>query len=233
MEIGTIKSLWRYPVKSLVGETLDNLEINARGVVGDRGYAILNREGKIGSGKNTRRYVRTDGLLSLGATKTEAGISISFPDGTTLSDKDERIDVKLSTVIGQEVSLSRENETSYFDDSAVLILTSRTLSALAKELPNSEIDERRFRANIVVDTAHSDDELVGRVLKIGAVALNVTHRCERCRMITLEQIGISNRPEILKTVAKKYGLLFGCYASVLSTGAISVGNKVELLSTQP
>ncbi len=58
-----VRALFRYPVKSLAGETVSELSFNARGAVGDRRFALYDRDGKIGSGKSTRRFNRIEGLL--------------------------------------------------------------------------------------------------------------------------------------------------------------------------
>jgi MOSC domain-containing protein YiiM len=50
-------------------------------------------------------------------------------------------------------------------------------------------------------------------------------------MITIDQPGLENRPEILKSVSKNFGLDFGVYARVLSRGSVSIGDKVKLVST--
>ena len=59
----TIAALWRYPVKSMLGERRDELQIEARGAAGDRLYAVRDNQGKLGSGKNSRRHVRIEGLF--------------------------------------------------------------------------------------------------------------------------------------------------------------------------
>ena len=68
MLIGRVSALWRYPVKSMLGETTTYLDIDRRGVVADRQFAIRNANGKFGSGKSTRRFRRIDGLLGFTAT---------------------------------------------------------------------------------------------------------------------------------------------------------------------
>jgi uncharacterized protein YcbX len=230
---GLISSLWCYPVKSLLGEKLDSLDINNRGVVNDRIYAISNKLGKFGSGKNTRRFKRIDGLFSLSSSSHEDGVSITFPDGVVLSNKSQEIDLKLTQFLGQEVNLTREREIPHFDDGSIHILTSNCLAKLQKLLPHVAIDERRFRANIVISTSSniSDDDLVGKTITIGEVKLEVTHKTERCRMITLEQSDLDASPEIVKWVSKNYGLHFGVYASVIKTGTISLGDSITVIST--
>jgi uncharacterized protein len=58
---GTVSELWRYPTKSLVGERLQQVRLDERGIVGDRLFAVTDRNGKIGSGKATKRFRRFRG----------------------------------------------------------------------------------------------------------------------------------------------------------------------------
>ena len=231
MKIGKVESLWRYPVKSLIGEKLDVLNIDARGVSGDREYALSNSEGKFGSGKDTRRFRRIDGLFSMSAKSYNNGVSIKFPDDKVLTNKDPSINPKLSQTLGQNVTLTKEGGISHFDDGAIHIITTSSLSLLRKLLPKSGIDTNRFRPNIVLNSQHLDQELIGKTIKIGETLLEITHKTERCRMITIAQPGIENRPEILKSVSKNFGLNFGVYARVISKGAISIRDSVVINST--
>ncbi|MBV1909535.1 MAG: MOSC domain-containing protein [Kangiellaceae bacterium] len=232
MNNGSIKSLWRYPVKSLLGEKASRLDLDSRGVVNDRLYAVSNEQGKFGSGKDTRRFRRIDGLFSLAGKTTDDGVSIEFPDGVMLTDKDRDIDAKLTEILGQPVILSREADISHFDDGPIHILTTRSLSKLQDALPQIDIDERRFRPNIVIDVSPdaSDEDLVDKVISIGEVKLKVTHKTERCRMITLEQSELNHSPKILKEVFRRFGLNFGIYASVINPGSITLGSSVKLSS---
>lgn len=230
MELGKVESLWRYPVKSLMGEELKCLDIDARGVSGDRQYAVSNSEGRLGSGKNTRRFIRIDGLFSMSAASSGNGVVIKFPDGIVLTNKDSSMNSKLSEILGQSVTLTKEAEISHFDDSAIHILTTSSLSLLKKLLPNSGINSRRFRPNIVIDSQYLDQELVGKTIRIGETVLEITHKTERCRMITIEQPGLESRPEILKSISQHFDLDFGVYAKVLNAGGLSVGEKVEFVS---
>jgi len=229
MEYGKVESLWRYPVKSLIGESLDSFDVDGRGVSGDRFYAISNSDGKFGSGKNSRRFRGIDGLFSMSAETTESGISITFSDGIVMSSSNPSINSMLSQTLGQSVTLTKESEISHFDDGAIHILTTASLCLLHEKLPRSGVEPRRFRPNIVIASQLHDQELLGKVINIGAVSLEVTHKTERCRMITIEQPGLERRSEILKTVSQGFGLDFGVYAKVLSVGAVSVGDKVEFV----
>lgn len=223
-----VKSLWRYPVKSLMGERLDHFVIDARGVVGDRAYALSNSAGKFGSGKNTRRFRRIDGLATLAAQSAGDGVLIKFPDGMELTDKSPSINRKLTHTLGQTVTLTREAKIPHFDDGAIHILTTSSLSLLHALLPGSAVNPIRFRPNIVIDSQYHDQQLVGKTIQIGEAMLEITHTTERCRMVAMAQPGLESRPEILKAIASQFGLNLGVYAKVLSAGAVSVGDKVDI-----
>ena len=88
---GEVKQLWRYPVKSLLGESRTELSIDRRGVVGDRWFAISNSRGKFGSSENTRRFCKIEGLFDFQAKYDDETLIITFPDGRTFKDKDPNL----------------------------------------------------------------------------------------------------------------------------------------------
>jgi len=225
--IGKVDSLWKYPVKSLVGEKIETVVLNDRGLDGDRIYAVSSTKGKLGSGKNTRRFTRIDGLFAMSARTTKSGVSIKFPNGNELADDDPALNDQLSQLLGQDVKLTKEDNISHFDQGAIHILTTKTLLSLQNLLPDSHISASRFRPNIVIDSSHEAAALIGKTLKIGEVRLKVIQETERCRMITLSQSDLDYSPEILKTISKSYSLNFGVYAQIISTGDISIGNEVQ------
>jgi uncharacterized protein YcbX len=56
--IGTVVSIWQYPVKSMLGEELDSSYVTERGLMGDRAYALIDKEtGKVASAKSPRKWV--------------------------------------------------------------------------------------------------------------------------------------------------------------------------------
>lgn len=228
MSITKISTLWRYPVKSLLGEKMIRVDIDSRGLCGDRAYALLTADGKLASGKDTRRFKRIDGMFSLSAKTSEQGLAITFPDGSIVMVDDPSLNRKLSETLGLDVTLTQEAAISHFDDGAVHLVTTTSLSSLQKLLPTAGIAAERFRPNMVIDSLLSDRELVGKILKIGGVRLAVSHKTERCRMITLAQPGMASRPDVLKVVAGDFDLDFGVYAHVLTTGPIAVGDEVEI-----
>ena len=234
MNAGAVARLWRYPVKSMLGEECRQLELERRGFRGDRSFAVRHADGKLGSGKNTRRFRDTDGLLGFRARYAEDCPEIMFPDGRTLRADDPRIHDELSVALGTAVSLAREAETAHFDDGAVHIVTTAALAWLRTRLVGSRIDERRFRPNIVVVTEGStqvEQSWVGKVLQVGDGAkLRVAATTERCRMTTLPQGDLPADAGVLRSIAQDADLQFGVYAEVLEPGRVGSGDAVRVLA---
>jgi uncharacterized protein YcbX len=226
---GTVSRLWRYPVKSLLGEQCVELAIEPRGAAGDRLYALRDAEGRLGSGKNTRRLRQIDGLFSLRARYRADGVpEIVFPDGRCLAGDAPEVDAVLSSLFGVEVRLAREETVPHFDSSPLHLVSTRALAWLRSRLPQSKLDERRFRPNLVIDTGEDEQSWLGRVLRVGEARLRVDSPTARCRMTTLPQSELPKDPAILRCVAQEAGLNFGVYAQVLRPGTVAVGAPVSL-----
>lgn len=230
---GRVARLWRYPVKSLLGEQRESLELNARGVAGDRLFAIRNAEGKLASGKDTRRFFKLDGLFALRAAYEGDVPLISFADGKTMRGDQPEIHAALSTTLGQPLTLGREASVSHLDAGPVHVLTTASLAWLRNAIPDARVDERRFRPNIVVETSGAtpmENAWLGKTLAVGKQAvLRVTDVTERCVMTTYAQADLPFDARVLKCIAQRAELCFGVYAQVVAPGAITRGDKVMVL----
>lgn len=229
-QVGVVATLWRYPVKSMLGEECRELELEARGFRGDRLFAVQDAEGKLGSGKNTRRFRRIDGLPGCSARHAGEWPEIAFPDGRRVRGDDPRVHDALSAALGTAVTLVREARIPHFDDGAVHLVTTAALEWLRARLPGSQIDGRRFRPNIVVSAAGAgqpEQSWVGRTLRIGdEVVLRVTSPTERCRMTTLAQGDLPEDVKVLRRLAEDAQAQFGVYAQVVKPGRIAAGDAV-------
>jgi uncharacterized protein YcbX len=227
-QIGAVVALWRYPVKSVRGEEQDVLVIDQRGVAGDRLYAVRTVDGKFGSGKSTRRFRKLDGLLELQAAYDCATPMITFPDGTMVSGDDPAIHERLSSWVGQPVTLAREEEISHFDDSPLHLVTTAGLRTLGLEAR----DTQRFRPNIVVDVpgyGFVEDGWIGREVAIGDVRLKITGGAERCVMIGMAQETLPDDPHLLRRVGDLHETCFGVYATVVAPGTVDRGAEAHLI----
>ena len=268
---GTVVSMWRYPVKSMLGEEINSSYVTERGLIGDRTYALIDQEtGKVASAKNPTKWGK---LFDFRATFIDAPqvvenippVRITFPDGTQIFSSDqEYIDHTLSKVLSREVRLmratsldkpsyeeywpdieglaQREKVTdeamppqTFFDIAVIHIFTTSTINRLRELYPEGRFEVRRFRPNIVVGSASSEEKdfienlWVGKKLKIGEdIVLKVTAPCTRCVMTTLPQGDLPKDLGILRTTAKYNHVNAGVYASVHEGGTIHRGEPVRL-----
>jgi uncharacterized protein len=228
--LGRVVSLWRYPVKSLLGERREWLDMNAHGVEGDRLFAIRNADGKLASGKNTRRFFKLDGLFAFHAAYDGNILLISFPDGRTMRGDQSDIHAALSNALGQPLTLVREASISHLDAGAVHLLTTASLAWLRNAIPGVLVDERRFRPNLLIDASGAtqvEGSWLGKTLSIGnEVVLRVNNSTERCAMVVYPQSDLPYDERVLKFIAQEADLHFGVYAEVLVPGRIGRGDNV-------
>src|SRR2546425_10395784 len=114
--VGTVKALWRFPVKSMLGEELQEVDLSEAGVLGDRAYAIRDREtGKVASAKHPKLW---PDLLACRAVFVEPPrpgedlppVRIELADGTSVLSDAADVDAVLSRFFGREVELARAAE---------------------------------------------------------------------------------------------------------------------------
>lgn len=229
----TVTELWRYPVKSLLGEQLGAVQVEERGVVGDRLYAVTDRDGKIGSGKTSRRFRRLDGLFDLRARNGGERSLVTLPDGRELEAGDPELDAFLSQRYGDELRVLKEDGVPHHDAAPLHLLTTSSLRWLESSLPASRIDVRRFRPNVLLETAGAalvEDAWVGRRFALGTAVIRVVERTERCVMTTNAQSELPKDPEVLRAVTELNDTCLGIYASVETGGLVRVGDALRALS---
>jgi uncharacterized protein len=229
----TVAELWRYPVKSLLGEQLQELQVEERGVVGDRLYAVTDRHGKLGSGKTTRRFRRLDGMFDLSARDGGKRPIVTLPDGRELSVGDAELDAFLSERYRDELRVLHEDGVPHHDAAPLHLLTTSSLRWLENSLPASRIDVRRFRPNVLLDAVGAallEDAWVGRRFALGSAVVRVVERTERCVMTTNAQSELPKDPAVLRAVTELNDVCLGIYASVEREGRVRVGDALRALS---
>ena len=229
---GTVVGLWRYPVKSMLGEERPYLDVNERGVAGDRLFAVRDFDGKFGSGKTTRRFRKIAGLFGFSATYEEDDPIIAFPDGRRMRGSDPSVHAALSDALGQPVTLAREAGVSHLDAGPVHLVTTASLAWLRALLPDARVDERRFRPNIVIDVAGETQVerlWIGKTVGIGdEVRLRVVDLTERCVMVGLPQADLPDDARVLRALGRSGGPHFGVYAEVVAPGRIRRGDGLRV-----
>ena len=102
--VGTVSSILRFPVKSMLGETVEAAPLEARGLAGDRRFALIDVEtGRVVSVKRPSRWLK---IFDLRATTDRKGVAITFPDGRRFDVDDPELPRALSSFLGREVVLT-------------------------------------------------------------------------------------------------------------------------------
>jgi len=272
VEAGSVVGLWRYPVKSMMGEELNSAEVGERGLVGDRRFAVVDAStGKVAGAKNPRKWGNFFDFRAAYVEPPERGsklpaVRLTLPDGTVATSEQPDLAPVLSRALGREVAFAEaqhDGESSgaqaeeywpdieglehrdtvtewelpagtFFDLAVVHLLTTATIERLRALYPEGRFEVRRFRPNIVVDTAPDqhgfvENDWVGRTLAIGdEVRLRVTGPCPRCVMITLPQGDLPKDAGILRTAAQNNQANVGVYADVVKSGTLRRGDHVTL-----
>jgi len=257
--IGKVDSLWRYPVKSMRGEELDEAFAGYSGIYGDRLFAFRSAANHKGfpylTAREQRRLLQyrprfrypekaarpinlteaeSKGANPLLADLAELVVDVETPDRETLAIGDPALIEMLRADIDQkhEVTLM-QSQRAMTDCRPVSIFSLQSAQQLAEET-GTPVDKRRFRANVYVDLTSAkgfaENELVSRSVRIGPKAVvTILERDARCMVITLDPDTGEQAPAILKKVAQAHDGMAGVYGAVLVEGMLHKGDSVELL----
>lgn len=236
--VGTVGALFRYPVKSTAGQALDVAEVDSRGLVCDRKWAVYTADGGIVSGKTTRRFRKVDGLMNWRST-AHAGpgdgrpLWLHDPDGGNYRVGDPTADAALTAAFGQPLALRPETTVRHHDDCGVHLVTTSSLRS-AEQLAGSIVDARRLRPNILLVTNGVDfleDGWDHAELALGPeVVLRVGPGMPRCVMVDQPQHDVPAGSPVLQALGREHDLLLGVQAEVVTTGTIRTGDEARLLS---
>lgn len=235
--MGQVVELWRYPVSSMAGEQLDQLQLDAGGVAGDRIWGLLDAAtGRIASPGREKHFI---GVPRAHAKAVEGGIALSLDAERWAGPQDAELLGGLSQAFGFMPLLKPFDAVGSggfrprYEHAPIHLVTSAAIRSLERELPGSVIDVRRFRPNILVDWPDEPEAIpehgwVGREIRIGDVVLKGREPCGRCGFITIAQEGLPQDVEILRTVVKRHERNFGIYCDVVTPGEITAGAAVTV-----
>jgi uncharacterized protein YcbX len=287
----TVAELWRYPVKSMLGERVEASDVGELGLTGDRRYAVVDAAtGKVGSAKHPRLW---GALLQCQARCVAPGsadeplptVAITLPDGRETGSDDPQVDARLSELFGRPVQLTtvapegnsylavwpaidgvmpddfREQSAvegdeaegtvtdlslalasapgTFFDVSALHVVTTATLRHLGELAPDSQFAVERYRPNIVLDAdsaPFAENAWTGASIRLGAtLSASGLIPTMRCIMTTLPQGDLPRDNGTLRTVARHNRIeiaglgtwsCVGAYAAVTTPGRVQLGDDV-------
>jgi uncharacterized protein YcbX len=217
------------------------------GIVGDRGFGIFDTSTGRAAAPETEARWRS--ALFLHSTLDENGLPrIHFPDDTDLSIIDETAPSHLSDHFGFDVGVGRYAHTNLsaaaalpiisnrYDPSPLHIITTQSLRELASIASLTEVNHRRFRPSVLIDTDPSDREDSGFLeeswlegtLYLGTLRVEVSEKAKRCGMTLIAQPELTEQPEILRTLVRHNARNFGIYCHIPQAGTLTVEANVNL-----
>jgi hypothetical protein len=229
--IGRVCELVRYPVKSMAGVATESAFLGLHGLEGDRRFAFR----RVGD-ETAFPWLSASRLPQI-LLYQPVGIEpthVRTPDGSTLALRSPELRAELAERFGSGLELMNLKH-GIFDEATISVISLATIAGIGREA-GVELDRRRFRANVFLETENCEpfheDAWVGRTLVFGdddsAPAVAVTLRDERCMMINLDPDTAIQDPRVMKTVVRLNDNNAGVYATVVRTGAIHVGDRVSL-----
>jgi len=239
IEIGQVEALFRYPVKSMAGEQLEEANLGWHGVDGDRRLAFRRIENH--SGMPWLTASKLPELLLFSPRYKDSSLKdlpthICTPDGTDLTLFGDDLAAEIARRHGSPVHMTHLRH-GIFDETPISIIASDTMREIG-QLAGRDLDMRRFRPNVVVrlpqSGAFQEDKWVGSILTFGegkdAPAIALTMRDERCSMVNLDTDTASSAPEVMKAIVRVNQNNAGVYGVVTRTGRLAVGQTIFLRS---
>jgi uncharacterized protein YcbX len=274
-QVGVVKELFRYPVKSMLGERLTEVEIGLKGVVGDRAWALRETNGRIVTAK---KWANMLGFRAEYEGTPDAHepppVKITLPDGSCVhaddpdasdmnsrflkrpvklerarSDEHSRAEIDPATVFG-DVAVANVTpgfteatlpdtfglpHGTFFDSAMIHLLATGSLEHMRTLIgPDAQLDPRRFRPNIFIETdprvtGFVEDDWVGGTIEAGdAVKIVGLQQALRCVMTTHQQSELVRDLRILRTAAQHHDAKLGIFASIGAPGKVRVGDPVCL-----
>ena len=234
-EIGVVEALYRYPVKSMAGETLDVAELGWSGVEGDRRFAFRRVEERGGNPwLSAGRLSALTSFVPIHQGADQAPTHVRTPEGQELALFGDELAQEVKRRHGAPVQMMQLRH-GIFDEASISVIARSTVEEIARR-SETEADVRRFRPNIYIRTTDDkplvEDEWVGSVLTFGeesdAPAISITMRDLRCVMVNIDPEGGGTTPAVMKACVALNENHAGVYATVTRTGRLAVGQKVLL-----
>ena len=209
-----VAELWRYPVKSLAGERIDESDVLADGVAGDRLIHVRRPDGRVVTSRTHPRLLGLRGSLAADGSALIDGVAWNEPAALAA----------VRDAAGDDVGVFRYDGPERFDILPLSILTDGAIEELG-------VDHRRLRPNIVIGGVEglAEREWVGRTIRIGTVLIELVQLRPRCVMTTFDPDTLEQDHGVLRRIVREFDGTMALDSAVLEPGRIRVGDAVTLL----
>ena len=238
-QLGHVCELVRYPVKSMAGTVTESAFLGWHGLDGDRRFAFRRLGDDSGLPWLTASRVAELLLYQPFGVDESTGETlpthVRTPAGAQVELRSAELQSEVAERFGSSVELMKLKH-GIFDEASVSVISLATIAGIGGEA-GVDLDRRRFRANIVLETGDREpfleDGWVGGTLVFGnsepRPAVSVTSRDLRCVMLNLDPDTAVQDKRVMKTVVRLNKNNAGVYGTVVQAGTIHVGDPVSLV----
>lgn len=210
-----VSEIWRYPVKSLKGERLNETEITKSGIPGDRQIAVIRTiNGRFLTSRSRPKLLALQGSINANGVPTINGHPWDSPEALQL----------VLEAAGEPVTLQKIPAPQAFDVLPLLVATDGAARYL-------NIDHRRLRPNILLADVPDLEERnwPGRTIAIGDARIYAEKLRDRCVMTTFDPDTQAQDPSVLLRIVRELDGSTALDSSVITPGKIHVGDQAQII----
>jgi uncharacterized protein YcbX len=209
-----LSEIWRYPVKSMGGEQLEETEIGDDGIPGDRVVHVEDERGRVVTSRSRPQ------LLLHRATLGEDG----EPRVDGRAWRDPGVATAVAKAGGPGARLVRGDGPDRFDVLPLLVATDGAVASLG-------YDRRRFRPNLLIGgvAGLAERDWESRELRVGTAVIRMVSLRQRCIMTTFDPDTAAQDVEVLLRIHRELDGLFALDCEVVQPGRVRVGDPVALI----
>jgi hypothetical protein len=247
-----LAEIWRYPVKSMLGEQVDEAAVGPDGIRGDRQWAVVDVAS--GVSLSAKRYAA---LLHCRAWTRDGQVMVGLPDGRAYPAGCDVVARELTELLGRQVTMRTADATepirhefptavtegegepflwqpgtnAFFDSSTLHLLTTGTLAQLRRLMPGSVIHQARFRPNFLVvtdETGFVEHGWIDKNVTLGSLRCRVTGHTRRCVMVTRDQGDLPRDVQVIRTIVQQNEGRAGVAMEALASALLRRGAEVSV-----
>ena len=237
-QVGVVKDLARFPVKSMGGEDIAASYVGWHGFDGDRRFTYVKTSDKSGFPWFTIRdypgLVQYKAYFENPDDVRESPVRVKTPTGLDFAIDDSELAEVLRAVSGKDVRLL-QNWSGVYDTMDISVISIESMKAI-ESATGEKLDPRRFRSNIViemhpwVERDFPEEKLVGMLLKFGdredSAKIRVHRKDARCMVVNVSPETGKQNPGILKEIVAGRKNNLGVYGSTERPGTVRVGDPI-------
>jgi uncharacterized protein YcbX len=237
--VGHVVAHYRYPVKSMRGEAIQQARAWLHGLEGDRRYAFVREHDRSGfpwlTGRQVPQMLRYVPFFVAPDDPLRSPVCVRTPDGRELEVESAELLAELAEQADGGIYLMHLGRGT-MDGAPLSLISTGTVRAIG-EAAGREIEPRRFRMNVIVETTRGvpaeEDGWLGSTLVFGdradSLRVDAKERDERCMMINLDPDMAVQQPTVLRAVVQTRESCAGIYTWPTTSGTIQVGDAVRRL----